>query len=185
MDLIDYKTSIRAHYESFWKAKATEKRWLDGPYQKLPNEFCILEFEPTERRKMWTYATCCMSQMDDKNPIELHLFSKEKDDTYIELLTIVAYYHRTNNFLDLWHTVNFGRPLVEKSTCSYGLISLPYLDGPNLENSDIKKNVKFYWLIPITKRERDFKFENGIDSLEEAFEKNSFDYLDLYRKSVI
>ncbi len=74
---------------------------------------------------------------------------------------------------------------MEGSDLGYGLISLPYLDGPGLENLETADGtVKFYWLIPITKAERDFATLNGLNALEELFEKSSFNYLDPRRKSV-
>lgn len=138
---------------------------------------------------MWAYCTCCMSQKQDTNPIELHIFSEKKDESLIELLTAIVYYHKNINKLNIWHTVNFGRGWQDDSSCNYGLISLPYLDGPKLENLYLddatEKCVKFYWLIPITKLEVDYKKEYGIDALELLFEKQSFNYLNPYRKSVV
>jgi len=88
--------------------------------------------------------------------------------------------------LDLGHTVNFGRPWLNDSLCEYGLISLPYLDGPSLEN--LKKGnmtIRCLWLIPITKSEVEFKKQYGLDLLEEQFEKTQFNYLDINRRSVV
>ena len=122
-------------------------------------------------------------------PIELHLFSPKKDGSLIELLTTVAYYHKNTRRLNLWHTVNFGRGWQDKSACEYGLISLPYLDGPTLEDlylaSPEEKIFKFYWLIPVTKQEVDYKKKYGIEALEQLFELQSFNYLDSNRKSVV
>ena len=42
-----------------------------------------------------------------------------------------------------------------------------------------------YWLIPITRSERDFKKRLGLDALEEAFERAGLDYLDPGRPSVV
>lgn len=64
----------------------------------------------------------------------------------------------TGNTLGLGHTVNFGDPWYIGSKCEYGLISLLYLDGPNLEwlRAD-SKDVRFLWLISITKDEVQYK----------------------------
>lgn len=73
---------------------------------------------------------------------------------------------------------------MDHSACTYGLISLPYLDGPSLEwNAD--RSVRFLWLIPITKAERDFKMKNGLEVLEARFEEMGFDYADPARASVV
>jgi hypothetical protein len=83
---------------------------------------------------MWTYATSGMSRPGDATPLELHLFSPERSEQLVELLMAIAHYHRTGSTLGLGASVNFGRPWLSGSDCSFGLISLPYLDGPALEN---------------------------------------------------
>ncbi len=181
---------IRKHYVNNWENIPIIKTWDKGPMQKIDDSaFHILEFTPTKEREMWTYATCGMSfGKDAQNLKELHIFSPRKDDSLVELLTGVAYYHRTTKNLDLWHTINFGRPWQDNSLCEYGLISLPYLDGPKLENMyvpEYDENMKFYWLIPITEDEVDFKSRMGVESLEEKFEEKNLDYVNPKRKSVL
>ncbi len=180
------KSQIISHYISVWGRDYRCLRWDDGAIKELGEDFLILEFPPQKSRMMWTYATCGMANSSNKKPVELHIFSNERDEFMVELLTVVAHFHKFGKKLDLWHTVNFGRSWKPKSLCLYGLISLPYLDGPNLEILNIEnKTIHFYWLIPITKEEVVFKKEFGIDSLEDIFENENFDYTNPYRKSVI
>lgn len=146
-------------------------------------DFCIVEFPPHGERNMWTYATLGMSHFKQPS-IELHLFSSEQDYSLVELLTVIAYYHIVDKQLDLGHTVNFGRPWQGNSSCAYGFISLPYLDGPELESVE-KYSVKCCWLIPITKEERNFKAEYGIESLEEKFETVGLNFIDINRESAV
>lgn len=184
---MEWTELIKNHYELNWKTTATIKHWSQGPIQELPFDFCVLEFKPTESRNMWTYATCGMSQPKDENKIELHLFSKTQNKSLIEILTVIAHYHRNDSALNLNHTVNFGRPWLPDSNCNYGFISLPYLDGSDLEwfrFSDIIK-IRFLWLIPVTKKEVEYKKLKGAESLEDAFERMNFDYTNPLRKSVI
>lgn len=129
-----------------------------------------------------------MSTFTHNAPVDLHMFSAVQNDSILELLTIAAYYHSTENRLSLNHTVNFGRPWQGTSVCSYGLISLPYLDGPKLEtlnSGNGNKTIACYWLIPITLQEREYKIKYGIDALEEKFEQKGFNYLDPERGSVV
>jgi hypothetical protein len=92
----------------------------------------------------------------------------------------------TGATLDLGHSVNFGRPWIAESDCSYGLISLPYLDGPMLETLTVEsREIKFYWLVPVTFAEIAYKKAHGLEALEEAFDQAAFDYLDPQRRSVI
>ncbi|MNK15616.1 Suppressor of fused protein (SUFU) [compost metagenome] len=181
------KENVIKHYISIWGDEYRSLKWEKGPFEDLGEDFCVLEFPPRESRDMWTYSTCCMSDSFDNRPMELHLFSPTKDDSLVELLTIIAHFHRFDEKLGLWHTVNFGKPWKYGSECSYGLISLPYLDGPELEIFDIGKGeeVHFYWLIPVTKAEVDYKKQMGIDRLEEMFEAKEFNYVDPLRKSIV
>lgn len=183
-----YKKEIIAHYESVWGNKANIKHLRLGPFRDLPVNFCILEFPPTPKRNMWTYATCCMSQINDALPIELHMFSSIQTDEIVELLTAVAHYHRTGIYLNLNHTVNFGKPWQDASKCDHGFISLPYLDGPDLEDMVLKELnllIKFYWLVPVTSYEVDYAKQCGVNALEQKFESAGFNYLDIHRKSVV
>ncbi len=186
-----YSTTVREHYENVWCAKSEVLRWTQGPTHELPNDFCILEFPPTASKTGWGYATCCMWQEGDaagsehSELLELHMWSPARSlhcsgqGNHVELLTIVAHFHRTGAKLGLGHTVNFGRPWQPQSNCDYGLISLPYLDGPDLEDLQIGNvSVRCLWLIPITQEEVAFKRANGLDALEDLFEETSFNYLD-------
>jgi hypothetical protein len=181
-----YLEKIKSHYENIWSNIGNSIQWKLGPIKDLPAGFSILEFEPTTKRKMWTYATCGMSHINDSNPIELHIFSPVQERTLVELLTVIAHFHVTECSLYLDHTINFGRPWLPSSSCEYGLISLPYLDGIQLEELTIENScIHFLWLIPITSQEVHYKREKGIEALEEEFERQNFNYLDPSRKSVV
>ena len=122
---------------------------------------------------MWTYATCGMSARICENALEIHLFSPVQAEELVELLTAVVHYHCTGAPLGLGHTVNFGRPWLAGSRCSFGLVSLPYLDGPDLEamrDPALEWEVRCLWLIPITGRELQFKKERGLEALEDLFQ---------------
>jgi Suppressor of fused protein (SUFU) len=82
--------------------------------------------------------------------------------------------------------VNIGRPWRPGSACSFGLVSLPYLDGPKLENIVIEdRPVACLWLIPITERERDFKIANGLEALGQRFDAAKLDFANPRRASVV
>src|SRR5688572_29449233 len=165
---------------------AEPRQFSAGPIEQLPVDFIILRYPPRDNRAMWTYATCGMSQPNDVMPLELHMFSPRASPEIEELLVVTAWYHRNGAGLDVGHSVNFGRPWLKESACDRGLICLPYLDGPSLETLRIGSDlVKCYWLIPISLAELDYKRAHGLEALEQAFERASFNYLDPQRASVI
>jgi hypothetical protein len=88
MSLRKYTNDLRGHYESFYGITGNKLTWDKGPTHKLHPEFFILEFEPSKKHQMWTYATVGMSlDRDDENLIELITYSKERDSSRAELLT--------------------------------------------------------------------------------------------------
>ncbi len=180
-------TDIRKHYESTWNQPARTIEFHKGPIHELPASFSILRFDPSEKRKMYAYATCGMSLGKNSQPLELHIFSpSQADEPHALMLTSIAHFHVTATSLGIGHTVNFGMPWCKGSLCSYGLITRPYLDGPKLEWLDNgKSKVQFLWLIPITEAEREYKKTYGMEALENALEKASFNYLSPMRRSVV
>jgi hypothetical protein len=158
-------------------------RW---PRSRIAGRLHHLEVRATPGTSLWTYATSCMSKQEDANPLELHMFSRHESEEIVELLTATAHFHRTGKTLGLGHTVSFGKPWQRESLCDHGLISLPYLDGPSLENLNIgSKLLKCNWLIPITKAEVEFKKKFGLEALEQKLENNAFDYLNPDLPSVL
>jgi len=174
------------HYEAAWGRIHARESWLPGPKEGLPKDFFVATFAPSEKRNAWTYATVGMSRPGDPYPIELHLLSSEPDQSHVELLTVVAHYHRTGAPLGVGHSVNFGRPWLLDSACDRGLISLPYLDGPAIEELRIDEAiVRCLWVLPITPAELQFKVTHGLEELERRFEAAGFNYLDPRRASVV
>ena len=176
--------SIKNHLESHWKVSATRVPWAPGP--RPPQGRGVLVFPAGPVHPFWIYATEGMSGADQKDPLEIFLCSAHAVDSHIELLSAVATYHQQEHALGIGHTVNLGRPWLPESLCTYGLVSLPYLDGPALEwlRRPIQPAIRFGWLIPITAAERDFKVREGLEELEKRFEKN-LDYLNPKRESVV
>jgi hypothetical protein len=158
-----------------------------GPRRhELPEESAIFEFAPDDERRTWAYATCGMAQPGDDRMLELHLFGPRPAWEPVEILTVVAHYHRTGSALDVGHTVSLGRPWLDDSACDHALVSLPYLDGPNHENLALPDGsaVACEWLIPVTSAEVQYKNTHGLEALEGRFEASGFDYLDPHRPSV-
>ena len=186
---LQFLQNIRQHYQQHW-GRFEQIRWSKGPdkhIEELPAGFSILRFDSSPRQSLFVYATCGMSDVEDSDLIECFILVPFADDDVIcELLTVVAWHHRTGARLGCGHIVNFGRPWLPGSQCNYGLFSLPYLDGPNLEWLDMSgERMQILWLIPITVQERDFGIAQGLESLESRFESSGFNYANPCRQSVI
>ncbi len=176
---------IREHYQNFFGASIKEIFHTKGPAYKLPEGFRVLLFQKDSKTNVFT--TCGMSFGNVDNPLELHLYCStlfDQEARIAELLTIAAYFHITQETLGLNHTFNWGEPMIENSSCDHGYISLPYIEGPKLENMPPLKT-KFLWLIPVTATEVMYKKKNGINALEDLFEQEKINYPFLLRKSLI
>ena len=179
-------TEIKLHYQAAWNALGVRCLFVKGPVEELPKDFAVFRFDLRDSKSLFVYATSGMSQSDDSFPVELHIYSPIESDLIVEILYAIAHYSRSSSFVGLGDTVNFGRSWLENSQCDHGLVSLPYLDGPALEDGIAGSDrIKFYWLIPITPSELSFKKVEGIDSLEEKFDLKGLDYADPDRNSVI
>ena len=168
---------IVEHYQVHWGAPLARLRRSDGRSWALPGPFRVAIFQPDPEVKV--FATCAMGR-----DLELHWVTRrtlERDEDVVVLLHAVAEYHFNEVSLGLGHTVNFGMPWQPNSRATHGLVSLPYLYGPELEKSG---ETSCLWLIPITPEELDYKKEQGLEALEERFEATQIDYTDPYRLSV-
>ena len=183
----EYIEKLHQHYVSYFKAPGCKKVLDKGPKEKLHPDFNILEFAPNKIHNFWTYCTVGMSvDSEEENLIDLFIYSPRQDVALIELLTVAASYHRNVLPLDLNHTVNIGQPWLGDSKCDHGFISLPYLDGEQLEILKLgDRIVNCYWFIPITEKERDFKIESGVEELENLFEDKQLDCLNPDRKELV
>ncbi len=180
-----YAAALIAHCQPFW-GTPLQKTWSRGPVHDLPREFHVLQFPPKSAGHKWITTTCGMSLGQQGEAIELFLRSDAGSDELIELLYVVAHYHRTGSRLGLHHTVNFGRGWASGSLCTHGFISLPYIDGPALErHKGTIGPVRILWLVPITPAERAFAMASGVEALEREFEKKRFDYSNPARRSVV
>jgi hypothetical protein len=178
--IANYHAELTRHCERTWGACVRDIR-PSRPRNQLEDAFRVLVFQH-RKSKLWIYATCGIAR-EPAPALELHLFSPVDTDAHVELLSAVADYHRAVP-LGLGHTVNIGRPWLPDSACTFGLISLPYVDGPAIEDFTAAA-CKCYWLVPITEAERDFKKANGLEVLEQRFQSAKLAYWRPDRKSVV
>lgn len=177
---------MSAHYEQHWGkplASMRSKRDIEG---RLDPTFAVEVRHPSKRRAVWTYSTVGMSADRCRGAIEAHLVSRiQCDEASVFRLTVLAYFHLTGEKLGLEHTVDFGAPWLPGSELDHGYLSLPYLDGPELEwQRGADGDVQHLWLIPITRAERALKRERGAEALEQLFERAPLAYDDPFRASL-
>ena len=177
---------MEEHYTMFWGHRRDDIGMENYPIEQVSPGFRILVFARGEGQ--FAYCTEGMSRNGDRERVEIFLLSREcvLGETLLEVIEVlcsIAHYHRTGPGLSMGHTVNFGQPIVAGASCDYGLLSLPYLDGPGMEYS--RTGIRCLWLIPITKEEREFKARSGLFEFEEALQRANFDYLDWWRDSVV
>jgi hypothetical protein len=182
-----YFAKLRQHFEGYFGLTGKLLTLGKGPVEKLHPDFYILEFPPNKRHDMFCYCTVGMSaDRGDEMRIELVVYAPRSSMSLVELLTYCASYHRNNLPLNVHHTINIGQPWLDKSKCDHAFISVPYLDGEELEMFNVEgKDVHCYWLIPITEQERDYKLEYGCEALEQLFEDTRFDYLNPDRSCIV
>jgi hypothetical protein len=182
-----YTQQLQKHYENYFGISGNRLILENGPKEKLHPDFYVLEFGPNKQHNCWVYCSVGMSlERDDDNLIEIFVFSPRQDPAQVELITVCASYHRNRLPLNLNHTFNIGRPWLGNSKCDHAFISLPYLDGQDLQLFNFgTETFECYWLIPITEKERDFKAENGSEALELLFEDKQLDYLNPERECLI
>ena len=181
-------TAVDRHIRQFFEGHSiTEQQWTLGPHASEMTDFQVLRVAPGKRTHCWTYLSkgASVIEHEDGGLVEFLITAPAAHDRHVELLTMVAWYHKSTR-LGLGHTVPIGGPWLEKSLCDYLLVSLPYSFGHQLEICNIDDgHIHFHWLLPITKAEREFKITQGIEALEQQFEKSELEYWNPFRQSVV
>ncbi|MGE0887714.1 MAG: suppressor of fused domain protein [Blastocatellales bacterium] len=179
---------LNNHIRQFFTGhRIIETTFDKGPILTLLPNFRVLCIAPGPKVGLWVYVSTGVWEITiGKNEhIEFLLMSPKPAIRCVELLAMSAYYHYTEG-LGLNHTYPIGKPWLGNSLSDHFLISLPYTFGPQLELCSIgDENIHIYWLLPITKKEKDFKAENGLEALESKFEEKGIQYWLLDRPSVI
>jgi hypothetical protein len=117
--------------------------------------------------------------------LEFFVAAPSEDLRHVELVTMVAWYHKTKA-LGWGHTIPIGHPWLPGSLCDHLLVSKPYPFGPDFEVfNDNGGHVHVLWLLPITSAEREFKVANDLEALEQLFDNAAIEYWIAHRKSVV
>jgi hypothetical protein len=148
----------------------------------------VIEFAGTAPQSIasrWIYATSSLSPVSGSG-LEFFVESNIRSPRIAEMLNVVAHFHVTGARLDLHHIVNLGEAWLPGSACSYAYLSLPYQFGPSLEWLRTQsRTTRCLWLVPIAASERQLALARGIESLEQAFEREQPDLTNLRRRSAV
>ncbi|MFR9775236.1 suppressor of fused domain protein [Micromonospora sp. MS34] len=161
-----------------------------GPIHHRVPGFHIFRLAPAPREVGWLYVTAGLwdATQHHGHGLEFVLYAAEPSDRHVETVTMTAYYHAAGGrqALDLGHTVPIGQPWLPRSRCDHLLVSLPYLWEPDLEVCAFPEgHIRVLWLLPITKAEKVFRREHGLEALEQRLEDAGIDPTDPARASVV
>jgi hypothetical protein len=188
MEASEVYTQLNNHIRQFFAGHQIQELTFDrGPILKIQPAFKVLRISPGPKVGLWVYISMGAWEFrkDQNERFEFMLLSPQENFRCVELLAMSVYYHKTDG-LGLGHTYPVGGPWVENATCDHFLISLPYTFGPQLELCPSGEgNIHIYWLLPITKPEREYKKQNGLDALESKFDELGLQYWRVDRPSVI
>ena len=186
--MVDQSTGMaqRKHLENYFVGHASaEHQWPLGPAVSDLPWLRVVEFAPGPKASGWIYATIGAYEARPERPIEFLLATDRSAPRFIELLTMTAWYHFKEG-LDLGHTFAIGQPWLPSSACDHMLVSLPYPFGPVLEVCPLSTgDLHYYWLLPITRSESEFKIREGQQALEERFDADGIRFWDPGRASVV
>jgi len=185
-----YAEDFEAHVRRFFAGHECATRvWRSGRFAEEVPDFRVLEVGPGPGGDFWTYVSVGAAHFwgpPDQGRTEFVLVAPQRDATPIELVTMLASYHRSRR-LGWGHTVPIGQPWLTGATCDVFLICKPYPFGPDLEifEIDAEQHVHALWVLPVTAEERSFKAKAGLEALEQRFDDAAIEYWDPKRPSVV
>lgn len=178
---------LEAHIrQTFPGHEISMEYWEDGPIVELLPEYKVLKVSPGPLINLfWTYVSIGSWPLFGDSRLEFVILANDDSDKYVERLAMTTYYHSLHR-LGLGHTFPLGEPWVEASKCECCLVSLPHPLGDQFEVCEIGDgHVHFFWLLPITENERQYKIDKGLEALEVRFEEKSLEYWNNKRESVV
>jgi hypothetical protein len=188
------KTSskIESHLQNFFSGhELAFDHWNIGQPKTLEllSRLRIAKFEPNAKEdEDWTYVSIGAWEFsnNENEALEFVILAPFETPRIAELLTMAVNYHRTQH-LGFEHVFPIGEGWLEDSECDHFLVSLPYPLGVEFGICHVSENfhVRFAWLLPITKAEKDFMKFHSLEELEKKFEEAEIEYSNPKRKSVI
>ncbi|MGW5636769.1 suppressor of fused domain protein [Streptomyces sp. NPDC003832] len=181
--------AVETHVRAFFEGHRVEAVDYDlGPDRReaVP-DLRILVVEPGPRGDSWAYVTagCRAAVQKDGHGLEFVMTAHVRDQRFIDLMAMIAYYHCGGHPLGLQHSMPIGEPWVPGSTCDHLLISLPYLHGPDLEHCSVPGgHARILWTLPVTTAEIEYRRRHGHEALEQLLDDAGIIPTDPFRASV-
>ncbi|WKD37112.1 suppressor of fused domain protein [Streptomyces xanthophaeus] len=181
--------AVEAHVRAFFEGHSVEVVVCDlGPDRReAVSDLRVLVVGPGPRSGSWAYVTagCWAAMQKDGHGLEFVLTAHVRDQRFIDLMAMIAYYHCGGHQLDLEHSMPIGEPWVPGSACDHLLISLPYLHGPDLERCPLPEgHARILWILPVTADEIEFRRRHGHEALEQLLDEAEINPTDPFRASV-
>lgn len=186
----DPREALDSHVRSFFEGHSIERKtWDTGPINERIPEFYVFEIGPGPKFSGWTYVTvgCWASTADHGHGLEFALSSNARDFANVEALFMLAYYNAgpESQRMDWGHTVPIGEPW-RGGSLDHFLIATPYAYGLDFEACRWSNgHARLLALMPISRSERDFKAEHGVEALEQLLEDAAVDFANPLRASVV
>lgn len=182
--------ALESHVRVFFAGHSVEAVACDlGPERRevVPG-LRVLVVGPGPRSDSWAYVTAGGWAVMEKEGrgLQFVMTAHVRDQRFIDLMAMIAYYHCGGHQLDLEHSVPIGEPWVPGSACDHLLISLPYLHGPDLEHCPLPGgHARILWTLPATSAEIEFRGREGHEALERLFDDGEIIPTDPFRASVV
>ncbi len=184
--------AVHAHASRVFPGRALETlRWdAGGVVQNLPDLAVVRVAPPSDvPAPSWIHLTAgaSIAPMEDGYGLEFVLLTRAPEEFATKLLAMVANLHADERYpLSLGQTLEIGHGWLPGAVADHLLVSLPTYFDPELEwLSDRTRNVRFIWLVPITRAEADFARKHGHTQLQEKLGAARADVAALVRPSVI
>lgn len=182
--------AIESHVREFFEGHPMEVVEYDlGPGRReVLSDLRFLVVGPGPRSDCWAYVTAgCWSAVEQGgHGLEFVMTTHVRDQRFVELMAMIAYYHCGGYRLGLGHSMPIGEPWVPGSACDHLLISLPYLHGPGLERCPLPAgHARILWVLPVTAAEIEYRRHHGHEALEQIFDEVGIVPTDPFRTSVV
>jgi len=186
------REAVRAHAARVFPGRALETiAWDEGGLVSNLPDLAVVRVAPSSHAPdaAWIHLTAgaSVAPLEDGYGIELVLLTRAPEKLAVKLLAMVANLHADERYpLSLGQTLEVGHGWLPGASADHLLVALPTIFDPELEwLSDRERNIRFIWLVPITRREAECARKHGPVPLQEKLGAARADVAALVRESVV